>query len=263
MTTRHPKTSRVEIIPLAAFSDNYIWLIRHGHKAVVIDPGDAQVVQHGLARLGLTLEAILVTHHHMDHIGGVATLVANYGVPAFGPDDPRITAISQTVGEGDRLRFLDDAINLQVLAVPGHTETHIAYYADDLLFCGDTLFSAGCGRLLGGTAAQLHASLTRLAQLPPTTRVYPTHEYTLANLRFARAVEPINHHRDEWQARVEAARAQGKPSLPSTIAIENEINPFLRVDAPAVVTTLDSHSAVKLTNALDRFSALRAWKDIF
>lgn len=228
----------------------------------MIDPGDARVVQSAIQRFDLELAAILITHHHLDHTGGVATLVAEHGVAAFGPHDLRIGSISDRVGDGDRLSLLEGAIKLCVLAVPGHTETHVAYYGDGILFPGDTLFSAGCGRLLGGTAAQLHASLTRLASLPPATRVYPTHEYTLANLAFARAVEPVNSARDCWQASVEAARAANRPSLPTTIGIEQEVNPFLRVDLPPIVAALEARSAAGPT-ALERFTALRAWKDVF
>lgn len=229
----------------------------------MVDPGDARVVRQGLARLGLELEAILVTHHHADHIGGIADLLAARPLPVFGPDDRRIAPISRTLTEGEHVRLLDGKLDLCVMEVPGHTETHIAYRGEGVLFPGDTLFSAGCGRLLGGTAAQLHASLSRLAALPEQTRVYPTHEYTLANLAFARAVEPTNGTRDAWQATVESARAAGLPSLPTTIALERAINPFLRVDEPAIVAALATRSTDALASPLARFTTLRAWKDVF
>lgn len=230
---------------------------------MVVDPGDARVVQLAVDRQDLELEAILVTHHHADHIGGIAALLAAHLVPVFGPDDPRIGSISHKLFEGDRVSLLDGTLALSVIEVPGHTETHIAYLGAGILFPGDTLFSAGCGRLLGGSAAQLHASLTRLAQLPEATQVYPTHEYTLANLAFARVVEPHNARRDDWQAKVETARAAGLPSLPTTIGIEKDINPFLRVDTPEIVAALEARTPGAATSPLSRFAALRAWKDVF
>lgn len=253
---------RIGIIPLPAFNDNYIWLLHLGRKAVVIDPGDAQVVERALTEHDLRLETVLLTHHHADHVGGVERLRTKTGALAIGPDDARIPR-DRTVAEGDAVALFGDALKLDVLAVPGHTETHVAYYGGDMLFCGDTLFSAGCGRLLGGTASQLYRSLLRLSALPEQTRVYCTHEYTLSNLRFAQAVEPRNPERDAWASHCEALRQRDLPTLPSTIARERQINPFLRVDQAQIAAALDSRAGVPLASDEARFAALRAWKDVF
>lgn len=252
----------IGIIPLPAFNDNYIWLLRLGSQAAVIDPGDAAVVERYLAEHDLQLETVLITHHHADHVGGVERLRTTTGALAFGPADARVPR-DRTVADGDTVTLFGDALKLNVLAVPGHTETHVAYYGGDMLFCGDTLFSAGCGRLLGGSARQLHQSLLRLSALPEQTRVYCTHEYTLSNLRFARAVEPRNPERDAWTARCEALRQRNLPTLPSTIARERQINPFLRVGQAQIAAALDIRTGAPLTSDEARFAALRAWKDGF
>ncbi len=181
----------MQIIPLPAFRDNYIWLLRHGATATVVDPGDAAPVLRYLADEGLTLAAILITHHHSDHVGGVDALLAAHPVPVYGPAREDIASITRRVGGGDRVSVA--GVEFQVIDVPGHTAGHVAYYAAPNLFCGDTLFAAGCGRIFDGTPAQLHASLERLAELPGDTQVYCTHEYTLSNLAFAAAVEPNNN----------------------------------------------------------------------
>lgn len=251
------------VIPLPAFNENYIWTLRRGDKAVVVDPGDPAPVEAYLAREGLDLTAILITHHHADHTGGIAALTAQHDVPVFGPAGAGIKGLTREVSDGDA--FAIDALDLrfEVLEVPGHTATHIAFLAGDMLFPGDTLFCAGCGRLLGGTASQLHASLQRLAQLPGDTRVYCTHEYTLANLKFARAAEPGNAERDAWADECQRLRARGLPTLPSSIARERAINPFLRVAEPAVMEAVARQDGRKPADAAECFARLRAWKDVF
>lgn len=229
----------------------------------MLDPGDALVVEAHLLEHGLDLRAILLTHHHADHVGGVAQLLSQRRIPVFGPAGADIPEVTHPVGEGDAVAIPELDARLRVLEVPGHTATHIAYYAEGLLFPGDTLFSAGCGRLLGGTAAQLHDSLRRLAELPDETSVYSAHEYTLANLAFAKAAEPPNPARDAWTERVEALRAAGQPSLPSRIAIEKQINPFLRTDQSSVIDAVTEHSGKRPADSRACFAALREWKDDF
>lgn len=255
----------MNIIPLPAFRDNYIWLLHDGRSAVVVDPGDARPVKQFLAREGLSLVAILITHHHADHIGGLAELRASAAVPVYGPAGENISGISHPVAEGDTVSLDAFGVELSILDIPGHTAGHIAYYAAALgaVFCGDTLFSAGCGRLFEGTAPQLAASLAKLAALPDDTRVYCTHEYTLANLAFARVAEPDNAERDAWASQCEALRAANEPTLPSTIGREKAINPFLRCDRPGVVREVAAKTGTAPSDPVACFAALRAWKDVF
>jgi hydroxyacylglutathione hydrolase len=250
------------VLHVAAFADNYIWLIRGtGRGVAVVDPGDAEPVLGALARERLEPRAILCTHHHGDHVGGVEQLTARYRVPVYGPARERIAAVTHPLAAGAVVRL--DGLEFAVLDVPGHTAGHIAYYGERMLFCGDTLFSAGCGRLFEGTAAQLHDSLARLATLPDDTAVYCAHEYTAANLRFALAAEPDNDAARERLAEVEALGAQGRPSLPSSIAIEKRINPFLRTQLPALRAAAERHSGRTLDTPLAVFTELRRWKDGF
>jgi len=228
-----------------------------------VDPGDAAVVERYLSEQGLRLVAILITHHHPDHVGGVLELVAGRDIPVYGPAAEAIDGVNRPVAEGDAVDLPELGARFATLEVPGHTRTHVAYLAPGVLFCGDTLFSAGCGRLLGGTAPQLHDSLRRLAELPADTAVYCTHEYTLANLAFARAAEPGNPARDAWQAECEALRAAGRPTLPSRIGREREVNPFLRTAEPGVIEAVAAHTGTRPADSLACFTALRAWKDVF
>ncbi len=208
------------IIPIPAFSDNYIWVIRNGRRAVVVDPGDADPVVAYLDAEGLVLEAVLATHHHPDHVGGIAELVAGHHVPVLGPSGESIPCRTRALGDGDRVDLPAVGATLAVMHVPGHTKGHIAYAgrvgAVPVVFCGDTLFAAGCGRLFEGTAEQMWASLGRLAALPPATQVHCAHEYTLANLRFALAVEPEGDAVKARIAREQGKRDRGLPTLPST-----------------------------------------------
>lgn len=259
-----PHTPPFEIVALPAFTDNYMWLLRAGTSAAVVDPGDAQPVLAYLAAHGLTLTAILNTHHHRDHVGGNAALLAHFPVPVYGPADERIPAITHVVREGDRFSLPGfGELVFDVLFIPGHTLTHIAFHAPGLLFCGDTLFACGCGYLFEGTAAQLHASLMRLAALPAATRVYCGHEYTEANLRFAQAVDPGNAGIAKWQAEAHAQRAADQPTLPSTLGRERAANPFLRCGAPAVAAAAEAHAGRVLKDEAAVFAVLREWKNGF
>lgn len=256
----------MDLVALPAFSDNYIWLLHDGVRAWVVDPGDAAPVRAALDARGLGLAGILVTHHHPDHVGGIDALRALLadGGRVHGPARERIPQPFVPHADGDVLDVLDQ--RFEVIDVPGHTAGHVAYLQRDaaapLLFCGDTLFSAGCGRVFEGTSAQMAASLARLAALPPATRVCCTHEYTLANLRFATAVEPDNGALAAYRERCEALRAAGAPTLPSTIALELDINPFLRCSVPAVVAAAQAQGA-QGHDAVSVFTALREWKNRF
>ena len=258
------------LIPLPAFTDNYIWMLHDGKKALVVDPGDANVVFEALKRLSLKLETILVTHHHVDHTGGVAELRDATGAAVFGPLTETMPEPIRRLQGGDKMQAM--GLTFDVIDVPGHTSGHIAYYCDQLqdkskdgapiLFCGDTLFSGGCGRLFEGTPSQMLSSLNKLSALPGHSRVCCTHEYTLSNLKFARAVEPNNGVLKQYQQDCEVLRAADTPTLPSTIARELQINPFLRSDQAEVV-----HAAQQLDptaiDAVGVFTAIRQWKNNF
>ena len=279
----HP-TRSLFILTVPAFQDNYIWIVHDGVHAAVVDPGDAEPVLSALREHGLVLTAILLTHHHADHIGGVPALLAHARevahlpahepaqIPVYGPRHDGIDAVTVPLGEGERITVPGIGLDLTVLDVPGHTRGHIAFARTDgadghgthWLFCGDTLFGAGCGRLFEGTPAQMAASLAKLAALPDDTLVYCAHEYTLSNLRFAEAVEPGNQAVQLRLRADSAKRGTNLPTIPSTIAIEKATNPFLRASEPAIVETLVA--AGKLApgaGALDSFTALRAWKNVF
>lgn len=236
-------------------------------QALVVDPGDAQPVLHALAAMDLQLQTILVTHHHKDHTGGVQALREATGATVYGPAHERIPEPLVGVVQGDTVQAL--GLSLQVLDVPGHTAGHVAYYAEPaqqapLVFCGDTLFSAGCGRLFEGTPAQMLDSLDRLSALPDATRVCCTHEYTLSNLQFARAVEPANAALLHYQDWCQAQRDQGRPTLPSHMALERQINPFLRVREATVAQAAQAHRpTTDARDAVQVLAALREWKNEF
>jgi hydroxyacylglutathione hydrolase len=255
----------MNLIPLPAFTDNYIWLLHDGHDALVVDPGDARPVVDALQREGLRLQAILVTHHHPDHTAGVDALRDATGATVWGPARERIPEPLIRVQGGDRVSAL--GLEFEVIDVPGHTAGHIAYYCAasqgaPLLFCGDTLFSGGCGRLFEGTPAQMLASLDALAALPGDSRVCCTHEYTLANLRFAMAAEPDNTALSRHYATCQTLRDQQRPTLPSTLALELQINPFLRSRLPALIKAAQAFDA-HASDEVSVFAALRQWKNQF
>lgn len=255
----------LEIEAIPAFADNYIWLLTQGRRAAVVDPGDAAPVRALLAARGLELAAILVTHHHGDHVGGVAELAASTGATVFGPATEDIPARGQALSDRDAFSLLGTRV--EVIAVPGHTAGHIAYWLPEpdppALFAGDTLFAGGCGRIFEGTPAQMLASLDRLAALSPATRLYCAHEYTLANLRFAAAVEPDNVALAARIATDTATRARGEPTLPSSLAIELVTNPFLRAGEPAARAAAARASGTPPADRLASFAALREWKNRF
>ncbi len=257
-----------EILVLHAFNDNFIWLLRAAGCVAVVDPGDAAPVLDYLERSGDRLCAILATHHHGDHVGGIEEILARFPVPVFGPGLENILGVSHPLAGGERIEVPQLGLELDVIAVPGHTRGHIAYYgpslcSDGAVFCGDTLFGAGCGRLFEGTPAQMQESLAKLAALPAPTLVYCAHEYTQSNLRFAMAVEPGSiavQHRSEQVAQ---DRAAGRATIPTCIQVELETNPFLRWDAPAVRAAAASRLGHVPADAVETFAAIREWRNRF
>jgi hydroxyacylglutathione hydrolase len=247
----------LQIIPIPAFNDNYIWLLHNKNHAVVIDPGDAQPVIEALEENHLTLNAILITHHHDDHIGGVAELLEYASPTVYAPKYETFAFKHIALAENDVVDLPEIDVSFRVMWLPGHTLGHIAYYNDDLLFCGDTLFSAGCGRLFEGTPAQMLQSLNRLKRLNSAIKVYCTHEYTAHNIAFALTLEPDNEMLIARQTIVERLRSQNLPSLPSTIELELEINPFLRCNQ----TTIWQNSHAKTSDELAVFTAIRALRN--
>ena len=253
----------MQVHAVPAFQDNYLWVIAQGRRAAVVDPGDAAPVQRFLEARGLELAAILATHHHGDHVGGVPSLVERWHCPVFGPAHDGVEGLDRKLAEGDRIEVPGVDLAFDVLDVPGHTAGHIAYVGNGAVFCGDTLFACGCGRLFEGTPAQMVRSLGKLAALPRETRVYCAHEYTMSNIRFAQAVEPGNGSLAARKARDAARRERGEPTVPSTIGEELETNPFLRWDAPEVVASAERHAGRKLAGGVDVFTEIREWKNTF
>ncbi len=253
------------VTAIPAFDDNYLWLIHDQEYAAIVDPGDAAAVEAALAKHQLKLAAILLTHHHADHAGGVPALLRHWNVPVYGPASERIPGIDHPLREGDVVTLTSPSLRLKVLDVPGHTAGHIAYVAadEDWLFCGDTLFAGGCGRLFEGTAEQMTQSLEKIAALPNNTKVYCAHEYTVSNLRFAVAAEPENQRTAERLAAAQDLRSRGIATVPSTLGEEKLTNPFLRYREKSIATLLKNSGRLNNENPIAAFAALREWKNVF
>jgi hydroxyacylglutathione hydrolase len=257
----------LEVVPVSAFKDNYIWTLRNATHAAVVDPGEAGPVLEYLQREKLALAAVLATHHHPDHVGGIAELKAaqpgGREIPVYGPKNEPIATLTRPVSEGDRVAIPEFGISFEVIDIPGHTRAHIAYYGAGSLFCGDTLFACGCGRLFEGTPEQMYASLQKLLALPDDTKVYCGHEYTLANISFAKAVEPGNAALQAREGRDQRARESGRPTLPSTLGVEKATNPFLRCSEPAVIESANKYLGSRASDPVRVFAAIRDWKNRF
>lgn len=256
----------LEAIPVPALSDNYVWLIRPpgAADAVIVDPGEAEPVLAALAEHALEPAAILITHHHGDHVAGLADVSARYpGVPVYGPAAERVAGVSHAVRGGDRVEIAALGTTFEVLDTPGHTAGHISFHGAGVLLCGDTLFAGGCGRVFEGSNADMAVSLARLAALPEETRGCCGHEYTIKNLEFARAVEPDNEALAERARHAAALRESGQPTVPFTLAEEHRTNPFLRCEEPAVRAAAEERAGRALADATEVFGVLRDWKNRF
>ena len=254
-----------EVSAIKAFSDNYIWTLIKDGEVTVVDPGDPEPVKNYLNEKGLNLKNILITHHHFDHTGGIEELTDIYGCEVYGPDGGHIKGIGVKIQDNQEFTIMD--VTFKAFATPGHTLDHLSYYVEDdsnpLLFCGDTLFSGGCGRLFEGSPKQMHTSLSRLAELPGKTKVFCTHEYTESNLRFAIAVEPNNRHIKDKIEEVQELRRKDLETLPSTISEELNINPFLRCNQNDVINSAESYCKTQLSQSHEVLGAIREWKDNF
>lgn len=257
-------TNTVSVTPISAFSDNYIWCLHDDNYAVVVDPGDAQPVLDFCQTHQLSLIGILITHHHHDHTGGIKNLIATVGeLPVIGPKNDKISGVTKRVSAGATVGFPKLGLTFNVFEVPGHTLDHIAFYGHNAVFCGDTLFSAGCGRMFEGTPEQFSRSLDKLSCLPDNTAVFCTHEYTLANLAFALHVTPNNSDLVDYKKWADSQREADQPTLPSDIKTQNAINPFLRTHTDEVKLAVEAHHQSQYASRVEVFGALRSWKDEF
>ena len=245
------------IIPIPAFTDNYIWLLHQNGYAVVVDPGDASPVIPTLKKLNLTLAAILITHHHSDHIGGVADLLRYQQAPVYAPQYEQFNFEHIQLADGDEVSLIEIGEKFGVMWLPGHTLGHIAYVNNDYLLCGDTLFGAGCGRLFEGSPAQMLTSLNRLKTLNTATQVFCTHEYTSKNIAFALTLEPDNVDLQARASAVKQLRQQNLPSLPSTMQLELTTNPFLRCHQVSII----KNSQAQKFDELSVFTAIRTLRN--
>jgi len=255
----------LEAIPVPALGDNYIWLLRAGDRssAIIVDPGDAEPVIEAIDQHGLDPRAVLITHHHGDHVDGLGEVTRRWPVPVYGPANESVKGVTDPVAGGDRVAIEALGTEFVVIDTPGHTAGHISFHGDGWLLCGDTLFAGGCGRVFEGTHDQMHDSLQRLAALPDATRGCCGHEYTLANLAFARAVEPDNDELAAREQRARALREAGEPTVPFTLAEERQTNPFLRCHVPAVRVAAQERAGRELTSDAEVFAVLREWKNRF
>ena len=253
----------IQVTPICAFRDNYIWAIHDDKCAVIVDPGDAAPVLEFLRERKLELVTILITHHHNDHIGGNRDLLVRYPVPVYGPAGEAIDTLTTRLKENDTVTLPAFGLTFKVLDIPGHTAGHIAYVGHGIVFCGDTLFACGCGRLFEGTPAQMHQSLSKLAALPGDTKVYCAHEYTLANIAFARAVEPDNAALIKREFAEREKRGRNIPTVPSTVAMELDTNPFMRSHVPAVLRAANDRTRTTHTTPAEVLATIRDWKNNF
>jgi hydroxyacylglutathione hydrolase len=255
----------INVIAVPAFKDNYIWLVINSENnfSIVIDPGDANPVLKALKEYQLKIAAILITHHHNDHSGGIKEITQQYTVPVFGSTNEEVAGVTHSVQDKDSVVLSEIGLNFQVLSIPGHTRGHIAYYGHDMLFCGDTLFTGGCGRLFEGTAEQMYLSLMKLAALPDQTKIYCGHEYTEANLRFAKVVEPNNISLLKRIEATQKLRAQNLPTVPSILLEEKQTNPFLRCEVAEVIAAAEQYADRELNAPVEVFACLRQWKNEF
>lgn len=257
----------LQIHPVPALRDNYIWIIHDAVHAAIVDPGDALPVISYLNSQQLQPVAILITHHHGDHTGGNLQLLKRFDLPVYGPLHEKIPTVNNPVREGDRIQLAPLALTLDVIEISGHTRGHVAYFAatqpNNLLFCGDTLFSCGCGRIFEGTPRQMYDALRKLTSLPDNTLVYCAHEYTLGNIAFARTVEPDNADLRKLEQRANQMRQQHLPTLPTDMATEKACNPFLRCQHSGIIRCVEQFTGRKLTDPVEVFAALREWKNIF
>jgi len=256
-----PEVVSLEVVPVTAFKDNYVWTMRNATHAAVVDPGEARPVLEYLVREKLELAAILATHHHADHVGGIRELLEVRKIAVYGPRNEPIPTLTHPVSEGDTVTIPELGASFSVLDIPGHTRAHIAYYGAGSLFCGDTLFACGCGRVFEGTPQQMYASLEKLRALPDDTKVYCGHEYTLANIGFAKGVEPGNRALAAREERDRRLREAGKPTLPSRLGEEKATNPFLRCTEPAVVESVNKYLGTRVSDPVRVFAAIREWKN--